>query len=212
MHWKPDKSNTECKYCHKKGHWLCECWKCISDEKRKNANVTSQKGSDLKNAFTSSTTQFGNAWIGNTVADHHIVCDHHSFTEYHTLLGQSIKGIGGIQAPIHGFGLVAITMKSHSGSHSVELRDCYHIPETDGNLLSLHCFDQARGEIRIKSGIVRLITPDGTKICQGMAQGESLYEMDMSADNSVAMAGTMGGDTEGHTWEDWHQAKGHISP
>src|SRR5260370_23588394 len=52
-HWKPDKSNTECKYCHKKGHWLHECWKCISDEKSKNANITSQKGNDLNNAFTS---------------------------------------------------------------------------------------------------------------------------------------------------------------
>src|SRR5260370_1901091 len=147
LHWKPDKSNTECKYCHKKGHWLHECRKCISDEKRKNANITSQKGNDLKNAFTSSTTQFRNAWIGNTMADHHIIHDHHSFTEYHTLLGQSIKGVGGIQAPIHGFGTVAITMNLHSSSHSVELRDCYHIPETDGNLLSLCRFDQSRGEI-----------------------------------------------------------------
>src|SRR5260370_26633520 len=103
-------------------------------------------------------------------------------------------------------------MKSWTGSHSVELRDCYHIPETDCNLLSLCHFDQTRGEIRIKSGIVWLITSGGTEICQGMAQGESLYEMDMSANNLVVMAGTMGGDADGHTWEDWHKAMGHISP
>src|SRR5260370_10307411 len=100
-------------------------------------------------------------------------------------------------------------MNSCSGCHSFELMDCYHIPDTDGNLLSLHHFNQAGGEIRIKSGIVHLITSDGTKICQGMAQGESLYEMDMSADNVPAvMAGTMGGDVDGCTWEDWHRAMG----
>ena len=44
-------------------------------------------------------------------------------------------------------------------------------------------------------------------------QGESLYEMDMSANNvPVAMAGTTGGDADGCTWEDWHRAMGHISP
>jgi hypothetical protein len=41
---KPDKLNSECRYCHKRGHWAKECRKCIADEKKKNsANVSSQE-------------------------------------------------------------------------------------------------------------------------------------------------------------------------
>src|SRR5258708_31725830 len=37
--------------------------------------------------------------------------------------------------------------------------------------------------------------------------------MDMPANNvPAAVAGTTGGDSDGHTWEDWHKAMGHISP
>src|SRR5258708_4080245 len=210
---KPDKSKSECNYCHKKGHWIRECQKHKSDEKKKNTNVATQKGDDLKRAFCSSTLQLGNAWIGDSAADHHVIHDHNSFTEYHPLLGQFLMGVGGIKAPIHGSGTVPVTMHSCSSSHSVKLRDCYHIPSTDGNLLSLHCFDKSGGEIQIKSGKVVLVAADGTELCQGKAQGDSLYMMDMRADNVLAaMAGTTRGDSDGHTWEDWHKAMGHISP
>src|SRR5260370_37046429 len=41
---RPDKTTTECNYCHKKGHWAQECQKCLANEKRKNANTATQKG------------------------------------------------------------------------------------------------------------------------------------------------------------------------
>ena len=37
--------------------------------------------------------------------------------------------------------------------------------------------------------------------------------MDMWADRVLAaMAGTTTGDSDGHTWEDWHKALGHVAP
>ena len=97
---RPDKSNSECKYCHKRGHWARECRKCLADEKKKSAHVATQNGNNLKSAFSSSTLQFGDAWIGDSAADHHIVCDCNSFTEYHPLSGQFLMGVGGIETPI----------------------------------------------------------------------------------------------------------------
>ena len=87
---KPNKTNTECNYCHKKGHWAQECRKRLADaEKKKNANIATQKGmSNLKSAFSSTQLQFGNAWIANSGADHHVICNHNSFIEYHPLSGQ----------------------------------------------------------------------------------------------------------------------------
>jgi hypothetical protein len=42
---RPDKSNSECRYCQKKDHWIKECQKKIMDEKKrgveKNANIMS---------------------------------------------------------------------------------------------------------------------------------------------------------------------------
>src|SRR5260370_35832992 len=32
---RPDKSSTECMYHYKKGHWIWECQKCLSDERRR---------------------------------------------------------------------------------------------------------------------------------------------------------------------------------
>ena len=212
---KPDKSTTECNYCHKKGHWAQECQKHLSNtERQRNANVATQKGkNDLSSIFSGTKLQFRDAWIANSGADHHIVCDCNSFIEYTSLSGQFLNGVGGIKAPIHGCGTIAIMMKSHTGSHSVELRDCYHIPTTDGNLLSLCRFDRAGGQIQIKSGKIVLVTVDGIELCQGQAQGDSLYMMDMQVNSApAAMAGTTGGDSDGRTWEEWHKAMGHISP
>src|SRR5260370_41968090 len=95
---RPDKSSTECMYCHKKGHWIWECRKRISDEKKKNAHVATQKGKgDLASVFNGSNSDYGDAWIGDMGAEFHIICDHHSFTEYTPLLDKYIKGVGGIK-------------------------------------------------------------------------------------------------------------------
>ena len=135
---RPDKTTTECNYCHKKGHWAQECQKHLADEKRKNANTVTQKGKgELASIFSSSNSKSRNNWIGDMGAEYHIVHDRNSFTEYNTLSGEHIKGMGGIKAPIHGSGTVAVAMRLHTGTHSVELRDCLHIPENNSNLLSL---------------------------------------------------------------------------
>src|SRR5260370_12011332 len=97
-------------------------------------------------------------------------------------------------------------MRSRTGSHSVELKTCFHILENNGNLLSLCCFDQAGGEIWIKLDEIILITQDGIKLCQGRAHGKSSYSMEMQ------MVGTMKGDIDGQTWEEWHKAMWHIVP
>jgi len=149
---RPNKMTTECNYCHKKGHWAWGCQKCLANEKRKNANTATQKGKgELASIFSSSNSKSRNIWIHDMGTKYHIIQDHNSFTEYNTLSGEHIKGVGGIKAPIHRSGTVTITMRSHTGTHSVELRDCLHVLENDGNLLSLQCFDCAGGEIRIKS-------------------------------------------------------------
>src|SRR5258708_13829856 len=112
---KPNKTNTECNYCHKKGHWAWECQKHLANAEKKNANITTQKGtSNLKSTFSSTQLQFGDAWIANSGTDHHIVCNCNSFIEYHPLLGQYLTGVGGIKTQIHGCGTVAITMKLHT--------------------------------------------------------------------------------------------------
>ena len=135
---RPDKATTECNYCHKKGHWAQECQKHLADEKRKNANTATQKGKgELASVFSSSNSKTGNIWISDMGTEYHIVQDCNSFTEYNTLSGEHIKGVGGIKAPIHGSGTITVAMRSHTGTHSVELRDCLHVLENDGNLLSL---------------------------------------------------------------------------
>ena len=63
-------------------------------------------------------------------------------------------------------------------------------------------FDQAGGQIQIKSGKIILVTIDGIELCQGQAQGDSLYMMDIQVNSALAaMAGTTGGDLDGWTWE-----------
>src|SRR5258708_16454029 len=191
-----------------------ECQKHLANaEKKKNANITTQKGmSNLKSTFSSTQLQFGNAWIANSGTNHHIVCNHNSPIEYHPLLGQYLTGVGGIKTQIHSCRTIAVTMKSCMESNSVELRECYHIPSTDGNLLSLCHFDQASGNIQIKSGQIVLVTKDGTEFCWGKAHRDLLYMMDMQVTSKpAAMARTMG-DSGGCTWEEWHKAMGHISP
>src|SRR5260370_1516284 len=129
-------------YCHKKGHWIQECQKHLSNEKMKNPHVTTQKGKgDLASVFNGANSDYGDAWIGNMGTEFHIIHDHHSFTEYTPLSDKYIKGMGGIKTQIHGSGTITVTMRSSTGSHSVELRNCFHIPENNGNLLSLCCFD-----------------------------------------------------------------------
>src|SRR5260370_37049533 len=203
---RPNKSSTECMYCHKKGHWIWECQKHLSNEKKKNAHVATQKGKgDLTSVFNGSNSDYGDAWISDMGAKFHIICDCHSFTEYPPLLDEYIKGMGGIKTQIHGSGTVTITMRSSTGSHSVELRNCFHILENNGNLLSLHCFDQASGEIQIKSDKIILITQDGIELCWGQAHGKSSYLMEMQmAEIPAVMAGTMRGGVDGQTWEEWH--------
>src|SRR5260370_24555237 len=77
---RPDKTTTECNYCHKKGHWAWECWKHLADEKRKNANTSTQKGKgELASIFGSSNSKSGDNWIHNMGTEYHIICDHNSF-------------------------------------------------------------------------------------------------------------------------------------
>ena len=111
---KPNKLNSECRYCHKKGHWAKECWKCIANEKKKNrnANVASNGNDSLSYSFTAKDTHFGNSWIGNSGANHHIVRDCNSFTEYFPVSGQFINGVGGIKTMIHGCRTVHVVMRS----------------------------------------------------------------------------------------------------
>src|SRR5260370_17916914 len=95
---RPDKLSTEWMYCHKKGHWIRECRKHISDEKKKNAHVATQKGKgDLTTVFNGSNSDYTDAWIGDTGTKFHIVHDRHSFTEYTPLSDEYIKGVGGIK-------------------------------------------------------------------------------------------------------------------
>jgi hypothetical protein len=69
------------------------------------------------------------------------------------------------------------------------------------------------GTIQINSNWIKLFTPNGSELGRGKAKGNSLYIMDMSIQKKlVTMAGTMGGDREGRTWEEWHRAMGHIAP
>src|SRR5260370_7481024 len=74
---RPNKSSTECMHCHKKGHWIRECQKCLSDEKKKNAHVATQKGKgDLASVFNGSNSDYGDAWIGDMDPKFHIIHDH----------------------------------------------------------------------------------------------------------------------------------------
>jgi len=89
---RPDKTTTECNYCHKKGHWARECRKYLADEKRKNPNTATQKGKgELASIFSSSNSKSRNNWIGDMGAEYHIIHDCNSFTEYNTLSGEHIK-------------------------------------------------------------------------------------------------------------------------
>src|SRR5260370_7882997 len=64
---RPDKTTTECNYCHKKGHWAQECRKRLADEKKKNANTVTQKGKgELPNVFRSSNSHSINNWMRDT--------------------------------------------------------------------------------------------------------------------------------------------------
>src|SRR5260370_15366252 len=104
---------TEYNYCHKKGHWAQECWKCLANKKRKNANTTTQKGKgELASIFSSSNSKSRDISIGDMSAEYHIIHDHNSFTEYNTLSGEHIKGMRGINTPIHRSRTVAIALRS----------------------------------------------------------------------------------------------------
>ena len=121
------------------------------NNQNRNANTASNDNDSPSYSFTARDTKFGDSWIGDSRADHHIVKNHNSFTEYFPVLGQHINGVGGIKTPIHGHGTVHVEMRSGLKSNTVALQDCYHIPSNDRNLLSLRCFDQSGGTIKINS-------------------------------------------------------------
>jgi hypothetical protein len=70
----------------------------------------SKSGNDTSYSFTGAAMLFGDSWIGDSGMDHHIVQDCDSFTEYNPISGQFLNGVGGIKTPIHGSGMVLVTM------------------------------------------------------------------------------------------------------
>src|SRR6266446_720393 len=75
---KPDRWNSECRYCHKRGHWAKECCKRIAGEKKKNsANVSSQEQEPSFSFVASANPAVlaGSRWIGDTGADDHVISE-----------------------------------------------------------------------------------------------------------------------------------------
>ena len=140
---KPDKVNSECNYCHKKGHWAKECRKRISDSRKKNnANISTQECESNFSFSAYSTPETQNSlWIGDSGADEHVVSEKTAFISYAETPGRFVTGVGGIKVPILGKGSVATVMCSGSSVKNIILNDWLHIPSDQPNLLSLSRLD-----------------------------------------------------------------------
>ena len=209
---KPDKVNSECNYCHKKGHWAKECRKRISDERKKNnANISTQERESNFSFSAYSTPETQNSlWIGDSRADEHVVSEKTAFISYAETPGRFVTGVGGIKVPILGKGSVATVMCSGSSSQNIILYNCLHIPSNQPNLLSLSHLDRAGGSIRIKSGSIQLFDSTGISICDGKADGR-LYKLNMHSTSNLTPSTFSSNNPRGQTWEEWHKVMGHIN-
>ena len=128
-----------CDYCNKPGHYIRECLKRISDERRKD---------DLKGGSSSSAGMAVHAcgatkgadsltyWIVDSGASDHMAPNRSWFQNYRHL-GKSLKvtGVGGMK--FHAIGIGRISIKDEHGNDAMELRDVLHVPRLKEALISV---------------------------------------------------------------------------
>src|SRR6187397_2402890 len=137
------KSDSECFYCKKKGHWKRDCLKFKED--KKNGTVASESGIFVINFnFTSLTS-----WVLDTGCGSHLCSNSQGLRNARRLEKGEIELRVGNGARIGAVSVGTLSLSLPTGL-VLELDNVYYVPNITKNIISISALDAKGFEFRVK--------------------------------------------------------------
>lgn len=221
-----------CRYCHKDGHEISECYKLQNKEKRNDkkkdelANCTRDNNSEGEVlAVVAGCTDTNDEWILDSACTYHM-CPHRNwFTTFEPIRnGRSVLGFDDSQCKIEGIGSIRIKMLDGTIR---TLTDVRFIPMMKRNLISLSVFDNkgykysgGDGVLKVSKGSLVVIKADlrksnglyylrGTTIIGSASPVTSPTSLLENSSTSSPVLSTVSSETD--AVKIWHCRLGHMS-
>ena len=208
-----DKTNVECYYCHKRGHYKSDC-PVLKRKGKQHAqrqdvvNVASEdesKASDSVLTACSVVSLSDDVWILDSGASFHMCPNREWFTTYEKINGGSV--LMGNDAVCRVMGIGTVRIKCHDKVVRT-LTEVRHIPDLKRNLISLSSLDSigcmysgGGGVLKVSKG--NLVVMKGSKVNHLYhLQGSTVMGPSIGTSNSVS---------DNDKTKLWHMRLGHMS-
>lgn len=179
------KKNDICKYCKKKGHWVRECRKWISDgrpSKRQSEKVNGESSVMTAYAFVSDTNTSEEDWYIDNGATRHITNTPKYFVDFKRFENPcSIQAAGKEVLTAIGSGTIRFVSNVNNRRSTLTLIDVWYVPNVSRNLFSVLAAQDKQLNSVFKSKTTKCwLTVNGKLVLCGERQrNASLFKVDI---------------------------------
>jgi hypothetical protein len=179
--------SIKCDNCWKSGHTKASCWtkgggqegqypewyEGKKDDVRTNNPVS--KVTDTHIVWAHGVEMKAGVWYADTAATVHVCTNRNEFSSYQKYTDKHrIRTFGKGETYGIGEGSIEAEVEYQGRSTRITLTKVMHVPEGDGNILSLRILDQRGFESRVVGGKIRILKND--RILTEARLGRELYE------------------------------------
>lgn len=199
-----NKAETECFYCHKKGHLIRDCYK------RKNTNKQRRQPKDddaiaLVASNLNSNEDIRNIWYIDSGASKHISFRRDWFAEFHPTEGEMVSMGDEATCEVRGFGTIPAKRFDGTSWHDVNLENVQYVPGFKKNLLSVGECTQKGLDINFSEDKVEILRKNHV-VVSGVKQDNNIYKLSLRpVMTTEANVGVM------ESLQLWHARLGHIN-
>lgn len=192
------RSNKECFYCGKKGHFKSDCFKKKRDEAAKGESASSQV------ALMAVHNGLSTGWILDSGASQHMTCDKDQLQNIKTLMHPvTVSFANGQQVEADTVGDVLLMSKVRESVEELLLTDVLYVPGASANLVSVNKAVQKGAAVEFNNNCCR-VTVQGRMVVEAACR-DGLYHIPLHSQHNSMLAASVQ-----ETAELWHRRYGHL--
>ncbi|KAH0714096.1 hypothetical protein KY284_007001 [Solanum tuberosum] len=207
--------NVVCKYCHKKGHIISECYKLKNKEKHKEnkhehqntdpaeASVAADESDGTIFLATSNSFKSNDEWILDSGCSYHMCPNKDLFATYESV-GDGVVLMGN-NASCKVFGKGTIQIRMYDGVVRT-LTDVRYVPDLKKNLISLGTLESPGCKYTGEGGVMKISL--GARVIMKARRSGTLYTLLGSTVTGAAAVSTQ---SDSDITKLWHMRLGHMS-
>jgi hypothetical protein len=203
-----DKSNIQCYYCKKLGHFANECQKKQADMSKKNVNFFESNYEKLFitcNVAQESTNDF---WFSDSGCSNHMTSNKDFFESLDRSIKSEVKLGNNEIVEVSGKGIINV-MTKHGKKH---ISDVYFVPSLKHNLITVRQLSQKGYRVIFEKKLCTIFNMPSSNMVIAMVEmtNNRMFPLWMKSNMTDKVAASFKVASQDQTWT-WHLRYGHIN-